>query len=208
MENEGTERKASKTKAVSRGALKKDTVRRAPQRSVDRQSRDRVDDQREDSGDTISMEERDAMLRDEYLQNQLPNPPKKPGTHYFWGSTQNKYTPISWYLKLGYRPVRIDELPGFADAAMKLDNGEYAGCIGCNEMVLLRISEEGYQQIMRKIHHERATDEVGRIGRKIEETREAVGQDREGNDIVTEEGDGFRELERVARSTKRPKHFQ
>lgn len=205
MAEERTGRKAKVVRAkVDTGG----ELRKAPSRQKDRAPRDGANETREDEGDSISMAEREAMLRDEYMQNQLPTPPKKPGVHWFWGSMNNKYTPISWYLKLGYRPVRIDELPGFADATLRLSNGEYSGCIGCNEMVLLKVSDAGYQQIMRKIHHERAGEEVGRIGHRVQETKEAVGQDKEDNDLVTEIGDGFKHLERMARSNKRPRTFQ
>lgn len=195
-------------KRASRTAVTSDKMKRDPSRSSSRSSRESADASRNDGGDTISMEEREEMLRDEYLQNALPNPPKKPGTHYFYASLNNQYTPVSWYLKLGYRPVRVDEMPGFADATRRIDNGEYAGCVGVNEMLLLKISEEGYQQIMRKIHHERAGEELGRIRQSVDSVKDAVGEDKEGSQLVSEEGDGFKEIERRARGMKRPRIFQ
>ena len=97
------------------------------------------------------------MLRQEWVQEVLPTPPKIPGFHCCWLSTTNASDPIHKRIQRGYEPVRAAEIPGFMQ--YKVDQGEYEGCIACNEMLLFRIPEELYQEYMLVMHYERPLEE-------------------------------------------------
>jgi hypothetical protein len=60
-------------------------------------------------------------------------------------------------MQKGYEPVRAVDVPGFAQ--YKVTQGEFEGCVACNEMLLFRIPEELYQEIMMVFHHERPMEE-------------------------------------------------
>lgn len=145
----------------------------------------------------ISEEERATILRDEALNNALPNPPKIPGWHLAWLSTTNQYTPIQWYMRLGYVPVPKEEMPEMNH--LKAHSAEMAGFVSVNEMVLFKIPEDAYQQIMREFHHNRPNDEEGRLRENINKIKDEVGEDRQGRQLVDVES-ATKELgERTAR---------
>jgi hypothetical protein len=60
-------------------------------------------------------------------------------------------------MRMGYEPVRSDEVPGFEHYKMK--SGEYEGQVGCNEMLLFKISKALYQEMMTYFHHEKPLEE-------------------------------------------------
>ena len=79
----------------------------------------------------ISKQERRKMWSDEWTQSALPKVPEIPGWHLCWLSTTNGYDSIDKRMRLGYVPVRADELPGFDNYRVKA--GEDVGFIACNE---------------------------------------------------------------------------
>ena len=111
----------------------------------------------EQDGTVTSMEERRRMIRSEWTQDVLPTPPQVPGWHYCWLSTTNSTDPIYKRMQKGYEPVRATDIPGFAQ--YKSTQGEFEGCVACNEMLLFRIPEELYQEIMTIYHFERPNEE-------------------------------------------------
>jgi hypothetical protein len=82
----------------------------------------------------ISKQERRKMWSDEWTQSALPKVPDIPGWHLCWLSTTNGYDSIDKRMRLGYVPVRAEELPGFDNYRVKA--GEDIGFIACNEMRL------------------------------------------------------------------------
>jgi len=108
-------------------------------------------------GTTTSIEERRRMIRAEWAQDVLPTPPQVPGWHYCWLSTTNSTDPIYKRMQKGYEPVKAMDIPGFAQ--YKSTQGEFEGCVSCNEMLLFRIPEELYQEIMMIYHYERPNEE-------------------------------------------------
>lgn len=174
---------------------------RRDERRTEKAERDDVDVKRADPVE-MSSEERLAILRGEAMDNVLPNPPKIPGMHLVWLSTMNQYTPIQSYIRLGYRPVRHEEVAGMED--LKIHSGEMAGFVSINEMVLYCIPEEGYQQIMKEMHHDRPNREAEKLLANVEQIKDAVGFDSDGRSLVQpasgEKDDGFEEvLDRRAR---------
>lgn len=131
------------------------------------------------------------LLREDAMNNALPKPPALPGWHLCWLSTTNTYTPIQQYLRLGYVPVSRHEMPEWQ--WLKHNSAEHAdGDIACNEMVLYKVPEGVYQQIMRVMHHDRPNSESERLKRNIDEMKHGSEyRDSEGNSLVKEEGDGF-----------------
>ena len=108
-------------------------------------------------GTAITMEERRRMIRSEWSSDVLPTPPAVEGWHFCWLSTTNSTDPIYKRMQKGYEPVRAVDVPGFAQ--YKVNQGEFEGCVACNEMLLFRIPEELYQEIMTVFHHERPMEE-------------------------------------------------
>lgn len=110
---------------------------------------------------------------DEFLHNKLPNVPAIPGYHLIWLSTTNQYDPIENRMRLGYVPVKSHEIPGFEYTTLR--GGEWAGCIGCNEMILFKLPEQQYKRYMNQLHHQRPNQEEDKIRDMIEETKRAMG---------------------------------
>lgn len=108
-------------------------------------------------GTTLTMEERRRLIRSEWSQDVLPTPPATPGWHYCWLSTTNSADPIYKRMQKGYEPVKAVTIPGFAQYTAT--QGEFEGCVSCNEMLLFRIPEELYQEYMLVMHYERPMDE-------------------------------------------------
>jgi len=97
------------------------------------------------------------MLRSETTQDVLPQPPNMPGWRYCWLSTTNSTDPIYKRMQKGYEPVRVSEIPGFAQ--FTATSGEFEGCVACNEMLLFKLPEELYQELMLINHYERPLEE-------------------------------------------------
>lgn len=121
-------------------------------RKSDRVERASADLARTDNdGTAYAASERRRMLRAEYTQEVLPKSPELPGWHTCWLTTNSQYDSIQKRMRLGYVPVKAEEIPGFEHLHMK--SGEYPGCIACNEMILFKIPTDVYQEIMAEFHH-------------------------------------------------------
>lgn len=118
-----------------------------------RSSRDGADvDRVQQDGLALSASERRRMLRQDWVQEVLPTPPGIPGFHMCWVSTTNSTDPVHKRMQLGYQPVKISEVPGFEQ--YKIDGGQFDGCVQCNEMLLFKIPQETYNDIMSIYHHD------------------------------------------------------
>ncbi len=138
-----------------------------------------------------SAQERRRMFRSEWIQESLPTPPAIPGFHVCWLSTTNGYDPIHKRLRMGYQPVQIEEVPGFENYKVKA--GEHTGFVACNEMLLYKIPEEVYQDIMAELHHYAPQEEADKIRVQAEQ---AVGRDSKGRPLGMIEGEGISELDK------------
>lgn len=144
-------------------------------------------------GTALTMEERRKLIRSEWSQDVLPTPPKVEGWHYCWLSTTNSTDPIYKRMQKGYEPVRSVDLPGFTQYTVK--QGEFEGCISCNEMLLFRIPEELYQEYMMVMHYERPLDEE-----EILKANAAVNErDSDGRELGQVEG-----FDSLARRVRNP----
>lgn len=123
-----------------------------------RANRESSDDERSDhDGLVVKKSERRMSFRDEWTQDALPTPPAVPGYHLCWLSTTNSYDPIHKRMRMGYEPVKAEEVPGFE--IFKMKSGEFTGFVACNEMLLFKIKSELYQEIMTYFHHEKPLEE-------------------------------------------------
>jgi hypothetical protein len=87
--------------------LKKNTSAGRENRGVNDLDRGPIEDS------LVSSDERRKMFRSEWMQEALPNPPAIPGFHLCWLSTTNQYDPIHKRVRLGYTPVKAEDVkPG------------------------------------------------------------------------------------------------
>lgn len=152
-----------------------------------RDNRSSADAERTDQdGTAFTGSERRSAFRDEWMQNALPQPPSMEGYHLCWLSTTNSYDPIHKRMRMGYEPVKSEEVPGFESFKMK--SGEFEGFIACNEMLLFKIRKEHYQEMMSYFHHEKPLEEEQMI-----RNNEAL-QDANAKSLASEQDDGFKSL--------------
>jgi len=134
------------------------------------------------SEEDIQRRERLEAFRDKWQNSALPDIPKDalPGFHLCWLSTTNSYDSIDKRMALGYEPVKAGELGKGFEALGKMSSGKFEGCVSCNEMILFKLPEEIYQEVMRMLHLEdplehqrnitaqvRSTSQEGKGGRSI-----------------------------------------
>lgn len=136
----------------------------------------------------VSSEERRRAFRSEWLQEALPTPPEIPGFHLCWLSTTNQYDPIHKRLRMGYEPVKAEEIPGFEH--LKVKSGELAGFVSCNEMVLYKMPMAIYQEIMAEMHYYAPLEEQEKI-RVQQEQLMGNARDKSGRSLVQIEGSGM-----------------
>lgn len=140
----------------------------------------------------ISKQERRKMWSDEWTQSALPKVPEIPGWHLCWLSTTNGYDSIDKRMRLGYVPVRADELPGFDNYRVKA--GEDIGFIACNEMRLYKLPMEVYQEVMTQMHHDAPNEESDKVQVQVEQLQ--GNRDSSGKSLGSVEGEGFGNLNR------------
>ena len=140
----------------------------------------------------ISKQERRKMWSDEWTQSALPKVPEIPGWHLCWLSTTNGYDSIDKRMRLGYVPVKADELPGFDNYRVKA--GEDIGFIACNEMRLYKLPMEIYQEVMTQMHHEAPNEESDKVQVQVEQLQ--GNRDSSGRSLGSVEGEGFGNLNR------------
>ncbi len=157
-----------------------------------RETRSSEDDSRKAPEDSfVSSEERQKMWKDEWTQSALPNAPLIPGWHVCWLSTTNSYDSIDKRIRLGYVPVKAEDIKGYENYRVKA--GEYVGYVACNEMLLFKIPEEQYQDIMAHFHHDAPLEEANKIKVQAESQ---VGRDSSGKRLGQVEGDGLGDIDK------------
>lgn len=152
-----------------------------------RGARDSADSGRVDNdGGSLSDSQRRRMLRRENVQESLPTPPGIKGYHLCWLSTTNSYDPIFKRLKLGYMPVKASEIPGYGGTQFTVSGGEFDGCVACNEMLLFKIPEQVYQDLMMIYHHDIPMEQEANIRDNVIGKQE---YDSNGRELGIVEGD-------------------
>lgn len=157
----------------------------------DRDNRGSHDSIREAPEDKMqSSDERRKMWKDEWTQSALPSVPNLAGWHLCWLSTTNGYDSIDKRIRLGYVPVKADELPAMQNNRVKA--GEHEGYISCNEMMLYKIPMDLYQEVMSHFHHEAPLEEANKIRLQAEQN---VARDSRGKSLGRSEGEGISDID-------------
>lgn len=141
----------------------------------------------------VEAEQRSTDFRSEWVHEALPTPPEIPGFHLCWLSTTNSYDPIHRRIRMGYSPVKVEEVPGLE--VYKVHSGEHTGYVSVNEMLLFKIPMERYQQIMAEFHHHMPREEESKIRENVERLQEAT-KDSQGQTLIRPE-EGISELGRA-----------
>lgn len=144
----------------------------------------------------VSSQERRKAWNEEWMQSALPKLPEIPGWHLCWLSTTNSYDSIDKRMRLGYVPVKSEEMPGHDSYRVKA--GEHTGFIACNEMLLFKLPMDLYQDVMLQMHHEAPNEEADKIRLQVENIQGA--RDSSGKSLGRVEGEGFGEFDRKVQS--------
>ena len=141
---------------------------------------DRLSDRVQETKERIAAEdpsnkskrERAEAFRDKWQNSALPDLPAGiiPGFHLCWLSTTNNYDSIDKRVALGYEPVKASELGKGFEGLGKMSSGKFEGCVSCNEMVLFKLPEEIYQEVMRMMHLEDPLDHQRNITANVRNT--------------------------------------
>jgi len=136
----------------------------------------------------LSDDARVEMFRQQFFQSALPDLPKLPGWHTCWLTTSNPRDSIQTRLRLGYEPIKPEDVPGWEYATMK--TGEYTGFIGVNEMLAFKLPEKLYLAYMREAHH----DAPLREEEKLTDTADFMQQQARASGSNLMIGDGNSEM--------------
>ena len=145
-------------------------------RDLDDRLADRVQETKEriaaEDPDNKSKRERAEAFRDRWQNSALPDLPENiiPGFHLCWLSTTNNYDSIDKRMALGYEPVKASELGKGFENLGKMSSGKFEGCVSCNEMVLFKLPEEIYQEVMRMMHLEDPLEHQRNITAQVRNT--------------------------------------
>lgn len=150
-----------------------------------RGSREQEDAVRHEDGGSLSAEQRRRTLRQEWVAEILPTVKAPEGWHYCWLSTTNSTDPLHKRIQMGYVPVKANEVPGFATSQYKVQGGDFDGCIACNEMLLFKVSNERYQDLMTIYHYDMPAEQEQSIKERMLANQE---QDSDGRRLVSTEG--------------------
>jgi hypothetical protein len=136
----------------------------------------------------ISEDERVEMFRQQFFQSALPDLPKLPGWHTCWLTTANPRDSIQMRLRLGYEPIKLEDVPGWEYATLK--TGDWAGFIGVNEMLAFKLPISLYEKFMQEAHHSAPQREED----KLAETAAYLEQQAGASKSRLYKGDGMAEL--------------
>jgi hypothetical protein len=167
-------------------------------RDLDDRLADRVAETKErisnENPDELAKKERVAAFRDKWANSALPDLPNGviPGFHLCWLSTTNNYDSIDKRIALGYEPVKASELGMSFEGLGKMSSGKFEGCVSCNEMVLFKLPEEIYQEVMKMLHLEDPLEHQ----RNITATVRGQAQEGKGGRSILE--GGILEMEKEA----------
>lgn len=158
----------------------------------DRAVEDRPVTQNREISDVTRLE----AFRAQMFQSTLPNLPDIEGYHTCWLTTSNPRDAISTRLSWGYELIKSSEIPGYETVSVK--TGEYAGCIGVNEMLAAKLPIRLYEMYLTEAHHKLPQDEEDKLSATLEVIAEEAR--RKGAKVLV--GDGTAELGQGPRKPK------
>lgn len=133
----------------------------------------------------LSDDERVEMFRQQMFQSALPDLPKLAGYHSCWLTTTNPRDSIQARMRLGYEPIKPEDIPGWEYVAIK--TGEWAGFVGVNEMLAFKLPIGLYEKYMKEAHH----DAPMREETKLSDTAEFMQQQARASGSNVAMGDGM-----------------
>ena len=136
----------------------------------------------------ISDDDRIEMFRSQFFQDALPDLPKIPGFHTCWLTTTNPRDSIQQRIRLGYQPIKAEDVPGWEYVTIK--TGEWQGFIGVNEMLAFKLPRSLYSRFMQEAHHDAPAREDEKLTSILDGIKEAAAA--AGGRVV--EGDGISAL--------------
>ena len=136
----------------------------------------------------VTDDERVEMFRQQFFQSALPDLPKIPGWHACWLTTTNPRDSIQMRIRLGYEPIKPEDVPGWEYATLK--TGDWAGMIGVNEMLAFKLPMSLYSKYMEEAHYLAPLREE----EKLTDTAEFLEQQAKASKSRIDMGDGTREL--------------
>ena len=136
----------------------------------------------------LSDDARVEMFRQQFIQAALPDLPKIPGYHTCWLTTTNPRDSIQMRIRLGYEPVKPEDVPGWEYATLK--TGDWQGFIGVNEMLAFKLPISLYDKYMREAHH----DAPLREEEKLTDTAEFLENQARASKSRITMGDGNKEI--------------
>ncbi len=96
---------------------------------------------------------RTELFRQMHAQAALPNLPPIPGYHVCWLTSTNTKDSLAMRMRLGYEPIKPEELVGFGEFAVG-QGGTVNGLVHVNEMVAFKLPLHIYQEYMQYAHHD------------------------------------------------------
>jgi hypothetical protein len=152
----------------------------------------------------LARRERLDAFRDKWANSALPDIPAGtiPGFHLCWLSTTNTYDSIDKRMALGYEPVKAEELGNGFGSLGKMSSGKFEGCVSCNEMILFKLPEDVYQEVMHLLHLEDPLEHQRNITSQV---RGAAEGSKGGRSLL--EG-GLLEMEKEASKANKNIRFQ
>lgn len=117
----------------------------------------------------------------------LPSLPKIPGYHTVWLSTTHQTDSIHRRQRMGYEPIKPEDLPKDYEHLTGPKGTKVEGFICCNEMVGYKIPERLYAAIMNHFHHDKPLESEEQIRMTLEGAVDESG-------VEAEMGEGFRNL--------------
>jgi hypothetical protein len=136
----------------------------------------------------ISDADRLDMFRQQFFQAALPDLPKIPGYHVCWLTTTNPRDTVNMRMRLGYEPVKPEDIPGWEATSIK--TGEWTGFIGVNEMLAFKLPLSLYEKYMQEAHHDAPLREL----EKLSDTADFMKQQAESTGSHMYEGDVMQDL--------------
>ena len=136
----------------------------------------------------VTEDERVEMFRQSFFQSSLPDLPKLPGWHCCWLTTTYPRDSIQMRIRLGYEPVKPEDVPGWEYATLK--TGDWQGFIGVNEMLAFKLPLSLYEKYMTEAHH----DAPMREEEKLTDTADFLEQQAKSSKSRLTVGDGNLEI--------------
>ena len=119
---------------------------------------------------TLTDDERMKVFSQKFFREALPDLPEIKGYHVCWLTTTDPRDTIHMRMRLGYVPVKPEDVPGWEHTSLK--TGEYAGMIGINEMLAFKIPESLWRRYMREVHHDAPAREQEKLVATVDNLKE------------------------------------